>query len=424
MNPLITANKTQIQILDSSLNVITTINSPAPLTSSNYLEYSKELSDFGQCKFRVSSYDVLFKNFSDILQPHVNHIRILRGGVTVWQGAIIENAHRTMDYVEVIAAEYEWYLNKILVQRTSIDPATGTADNIYRIFGTTYQTPEVLGQTMAQAVTTIMNETITTYKGTTGVHPLANMTLGTITNPNYPPNSTNGADPPVALTGPYVFGDGINAPNMQFDFHTILYILKSFANVSYSDFKIDTALAFNFLPFYGNDSHYDVNFTWGTRGNAVNFNVPRLGQQMANDLIGIATDINGVVLHAEQTDQTSVTTSGIIQAVAAYADIKDQATLNARVQAELPLISSPSDSPITFTLNEKAYPLGVYDIGDIVTVNVDHDFLTYSAVKRIVGITVTVDNTGRETITVQLNTPLPGQYGSVTSTDTYSPITD
>lgn len=255
-----------------------------------------------------------------------------------------------------------------------------------------------------------MNETITTYKGTTGVHPLSNMTLGEIDNPNYPPNSTGGTSS-SALTGPWVFGNGISAPQMTFDFQSVLYLLKSFGNVTYADFQIDQNLVFSFVKFLGNDIHYDVNFTWGEHGNAVDFNIPRLGQQMANDLIGIATDNNGVVLHAEQTDQTSITTSGIIQAVAAYADIKDQATLNARVQAELPLISNPNDSPLTFQLDDKAYPLGLYNIGDIVTVNVNHDSLTYTAIKRIVGISVSLGDAGREITTVQLNTPLPSQYG-------------
>lgn len=402
--------ETRVEILDASLNLITWVKSLYPINSGgSLLQYSKELSDFGQCKFRISSYDTLLQEFGDILQPHQNHIRINRGGVIVWQGAIVENTKRTKDFIEVIAAEYLWYLNRILVQRTSTDPATGTADNIYRIFNTVNG-----ATTMAAAVTAIINETITTFKGESGVHPLANMTLGEIDNPNYPPNSTDGTTTDN-LTGPWKFGDGITAPAMTFDFQSILYVLKSFANVTYADFKIDGNLVFSFLSFLGKDNHYDVNFTWGEHGNAVDFNIPRLGQQMANDLIGIATDNNGNVLHAEQTDQTSITTSGLIQSVAAYADIKDQATLNARVQAEIPLISSPEDSPQTFQLDERAYPLGLYDVGDIITVNVDHDFLKYSAVKRIVGISTDLGDAGRELTTVQLNTPLPSQYGSTVS---------
>lgn len=396
--------KTFIKILDSNLNEITTVFDPMPLSAGELFTYSKELSEFGQCRFRVSSFDPMFTTFGDILKPHVNHIRLVRGDVTIWSGAIIENSKRTSNFVEVIAAEYEWYLDRIMVNRSSTDPATGKANGIYRIFNS---------GTMGSAVTSIMNETITTYRGTTGVHPLSNMTLGTINTPNYPPNTTNANNPPQGLSGAYTFGNGTAAPMLTFDFHSIMYILKTFGHISYADFGIDENLVFNFKSFFGKDNHYDVNFTYGKHGNVVDYNIPRLGQQMANDLIGIAVDNSGTVLHAEQTDQASITTNGIIQAVSPYADIKDQATLNARVQAELPLISNPSDSPINMVLDEKAYPLGLFDIGDIVTVNVNDGSLAYSAIKRVVGISVSVHNTGRELTTVQMNTPLPWEYGSV-----------
>lgn len=398
-----TRPNTRIEILDASLNLITWVKSPYPIDNSHkILSYSKELSDFGQCRFRVSSYDTMFTTFGDILKPHANHIRIVRDGTTVWSGAIIENGRRTKDYVEIIAAEYEWYLSKVLIKRSSNNPANGQADGIYRIFNS---------GGIDAAVTAIMNETITTMKGTQGVHPLSNMTLGTIENPNYPPNLTNGATPPGALTGPWAFGNGTTAPQLTFDYHSVMYVLKSLANVTFADFGIDQSLVFSFKKFFGNKKP-DVNFTWGKHGNVVDFNIPRLGQKMANDLLGIATDNNGLILHAEQTDQSSIAVNGLIQVVAAYADVKDQATLNARIQAELPLVSNPSDSPAMMVLNQQAYPLGFYDIGDIVNVNINHIFLTYAATKRVVGISVSLDDTGSELTTVQLNTPLPNQVGA------------
>ena len=256
-----------------------------------------------------------------------------------------------------------------------------------------------------------MNETVTTFQSN-GSHAMANMTVGTITNPNYPPNITNAASPPLALTGQWYFGNGITAPQLQFDFHTILYILKSFGVYSYSDFWIDNNLVFNFTPFRGNNAHYDVNFTFGQQGNIIDYNVPLLGQRMVNDIVGIATDTNGVVLHYEQSDQTSIGSAGLIQGVAAYSDVKDQATLNARIQAELPLISTPQQAAVTVTLNEKGIPFGVYDIGDIVTVNIVNKGLTFNAQWRIVGISVLLNSTGREYTIVQLNKPQPWQLGA------------
>lgn len=389
-----------IEILDSNLNFITKVQSPYPLDKSGtILQYSKELSDFGQCKFRISNYDNAFTQYGDITKPHAYHVRIVRGGATVWQGAIIENSRRTKDFTEVIAAEYVWYLGKVLITRSSNNPATNQADGIYRIFNS---------GTMGAAVTSILNETIAKYQNTN--HALASLSIGTIENPNYPPNITDGNG--NKLSGAWSFGDGSSAPQLTFDFHSVLYVLKSFGAYSYADFNIDSSLKFNFKKFLGNDHHYDVNFVWGQHGNAVDFNITRLGQRQVNDIWGIAVDNTGLVLHYDQSDQASIQQYGLLEGVAAYSDIKDQGTLNARIAAELPLISTADSSADTFVLDEKAYPLGLYDVGDIVTAKVNHTAFTYNAVKRIVGLSVSLNDTGRELTTVQLNTPLSWQYGA------------
>lgn len=392
--------KTEVRILDSDLNYITKVVSFIPLDNSgDILKYSKELSDFGTCVFRISNYDAAFTKFGDITQPHKYHIRIVRGGTTVWAGAIIENGKRNKDFTEVTAVEYVWYLGKVLITRSSNNPATAQADGVYRIFSS---------GTMASAITTIMNETIAKWSGTN--HALSSLSLGTIENPNYPPNMTDGNG--KALSGAWSFGNGTTAPQLTFDFHSMLYVLQSFGAYTYADFNIDYDLKFNFKKFLGSDHHYDVNFVWGKPGNAVDFNVPRLGERQVNDLWGIAVDNDGKILHREQTDEASKKTNGLLEGVAAYADIKDQATLDARVAAELPLVSTADSSADTFVLDEKAYPLGLYDVGDIITGKVNHVAITYNEIKRIVGISVSLHNTGREFVTAQLNTPMPWQYGA------------
>lgn len=394
--------QTQIELLDSNLNLITLLRAEIPLDAQGtILRYSKELSDFGTCTFRISSYDPLFPTLGDILTPHSFHIRVRKAGNIIWSGAIIENTKRTKDYIEVVAAEYIWYLNKILIQRNlDANFNTTTTNAIYRRFSS---------GGMDAAVTAIMNETIARFAGTN--HALASMTLGTIQNPNYPPNMENAASPPLPLTGPWMFGNGTAAPMLTFDFQSIMYVLKSFGAYTFADFQITENLVFNFQSFIGQDNHYDVNFNWGDRGNAVDFNIPRLGQRQVNDLWGIAVDNSGNVLFSDQTDQPSISTNGILEQVAAYSDIKDQATLNARTAAELPLIKSPDSAAVTFTLDGEAYPLGQYDIGDIITAKVAHTGITYNEIRRIVGISVNLNSTGRELVTVQLNQPQPWQFG-------------
>lgn len=398
--------QTQVQILDSGLNFITALPALYPLDKSgNILRYSDELDDFGQCTFRVSAKDTVHATYGDIFVPHENWVRIVRGGITVWQGAIIDNLRRGAEFIELQCATPLWYLNKILVNRTSNNPATGQADSIYRIFSS---------GTMATAVTAIINETISNFKGANNSHLLSGMTLGTITNPNYPPNMTDGNTPPNRLSGGWNFGNGISGPQLQFDFHTILYILKSFGAYTFSNFYLDNNLVFNFVPFKGNNLTNQVTFRWGggnnIPSNIVNFNLPRLGERMVNDLYGIAVDPNGLVLHYDQRDEASISSYGLMQGVAAYSDVKDQATLNARVEAELPLISAPDNAAVSITLNEKGYPLGLFNIGDIVNIQITDRALTLNDNRRIVGYTVLLHDTGREMTTVQTNKILSWQY--------------
>lgn len=396
----------QIEILDTSLNKIAEVLTPYPLDRSGMiLRFSKELSEFGQCTFRISAYDDMLTQYGDIIQPHRNHIRLRRNGKIVWQGAIINNGKRNSAFIEVTAVEYEFYLSKILVTRSSLDPATGTADGVFRIFNS---------GTMATAVTAIINESIARWNTTTNTSSiLSGMTIGTVENPNYPPNMVDNTG--TALTGAWTFSTALP---LTYDFQDVLYVLKSFGVYSYADFYIDNSLVFNFKKFVGNNRHFDVNFVFNaqhnnSQGNIVDYNLPRLGQRMANQLWGIATDNNGVILNDPESDQASITRYGLMESPAAYADVKDKGILKARTTAELPLVSTPDETNVVVVLNETAaYPLGLWDIGDIVNIDIHNKGVDFTDTRRIVGVTVAVHNTGREVTTVQTNKPLPFQYGN------------
>jgi len=307
-------------------------------------------------------------------------------------------------FIEVVAAEYEWYLNKILIKRSSDDPTGLGQTGIYRIFKT---------GSMADAVTAIINESIATYNSPTNTsHPLSGMTLGTVENPNFPPNMTDNSG--AHLTGAWAFSNNLQ---LQYDFQSVLYVLKSFGIYSYADFMLDQNLVFSFKKFIGNDRHYDVNFKFSKHNsNVIDYNLPRLGQRMVNSLYGIATDTNGKVLNSPQTDQASITKYGLLQGVAAYADVKDQGILNARAQAELPLVATPDETNAIVVLDSNsAQQLGIWDIGDIVNIQVTNNGIDFNEIRRIVGMTVSLNDTGREFTTIQSNVPLPFQYGSSTA---------
>lgn len=385
--------RTVVQILDSSLGVIAEVRALAPLDSSGMiLRYSKELSDYGTCTFRMSTHDPLFAKLGDIVTPHKYHIRIKRGGVTVWQGAIIDNPQRTKNYVEVKAAEYEFYLDHILIKRTSavgygeVAPSTDIGLH-YRIFST---------GSMSDAVTAIITEAQAALGSS---HLLAAMTVGTVVNPNFPDNYTTslGTD----LSGAWTFSaDTV----LQFDYQSVLYALKAFGIYSQSDFRLNADLSFDFEPFLGNKNSNMV-FQYGSRGNIVDYNAPRLGSKMINDYFGIATSPDGTVLHTEQTDEPSKAEYGLMQGAVAFSDVKDQNALVGRLSEDLFLVKDPADSPLNLVVDENGYSLGQYDVGDIITAKIIDGAINYTAPKRVVGITVSLHNTGRELTTVQTNTP-------------------
>lgn len=393
--------RTTVDILNSALEKVAEIKNLYPLNRDGMvLRYSKELSDYGKCTFRVRKDDSLFTTYGDILIPHRYHIRIRRGGVVVWQGAIVDNPSRNRNYIEVRGAEYLYYLDKVLIKRTSAVGFGGTAPSSdigkhYRIFSS---------GTMATAVSTIVTEAIASFGSS---HILSDLTVGTVDNPNYPKNFTTGAG--AALTGAWSFSNDVV---LQFDYHSVLYVLKQFGIYASADFEVTDALVFNFRSFLGNKAH-STTFLYSTTGNIVDYDLPRLGSRVVNDLIGIGTTPTGTVLHAHKTDETSKLDYGLLQGASAFSDVKDNNALGVRLSEELRLTSSPTVSPVNLLLNERVYPVGVFGVGDIVNVEIKDGAIDYQAPRRIVGYTVNLHDTGRELTTIQTNAPRDEDIGGV-----------
>lgn len=381
--------RTTVEILNNDLEKVAEVRALYPLNEAGtVLRYSKELSDYGECLFRVSTKDPFLVEFGDILTPHAYHVRIKRGGTTVWSGAIIDNTERNRRYIEVRAAEYDFYMDKVLIRRDA-EAVPGDGKNNYRLLN---------GSTMAQVVANLMQA----FKEDLGPnHPLAalNVSAANIENPNYPQGFVDASG--NALTGPWSFSDFIA---LQFDYHSVYYVLKAFGVYANCDFEIDENLNFYFKKYIGNKST-GITFEYGARGNIVDYNSPRLGKRMQNDIWGIAADTDGKVLHVNQRDEASIQTYGLLQGADAFSDVKDLNFLKNRVNQSLQFTKSPDDSPVNVVLSEKGYPLGQYGIGDMVTVKIKDHIIDFSQPRRIVGITVNVHNTGREMVNVQTNKP-------------------
>jgi hypothetical protein len=388
--------RTIVEIYNKSLGKVAEIRALYPINNKgDILRYSKELSDYGECTFRVSTKDTVLSQLGDILTPHVYNIRINRGGTVVWSGAIVDNPDRNKNYIEVKAVEYDFYLDKVLIRR---DPevTAGDGKNNYRTFNS---------GTMAAAITDLVTKAKTDF-GTN--HPLNALGIASanIENPDYPKGFTDAAG--AALTGGWNFSSYIS---LQFDYHSVLYVLKAFGVYSNCDFEIDSSLNFYFKKFIGN-KRTGLTFEYGTFGNIIDYNLPRLGKRMVNDLWGIAADNQGKVLHVNQRDEASIQSAGLLQDAAAFADVKDSNMLKTRTNEQLQFVKSIDDAPVNVLLDEKGYPLGLYNIGDIVTVKIKDHVIDYNQPRRIVGITVTLHNTGREITVVQTNRPRDEDIGA------------
>lgn len=390
------AARTTIEILNTSLQKIAEIKAPYPLTKAGMvLRYSRELSDYGTCLFRVATKDPILTQVGDILQPHRYHVRIKRDKTIVWQGVIVDNPARNKNYVEVKALEYLFYLSKINIRRDADNATTDDDESNFRLFNT---------GTMASAVQTVFQNAITDLG--TG-HILSTAAVGTIENPDYPDNFIDSTKQP--LTGAWNFSSDVA---VQFDYHSALYVLKQFGIYASADFEMTTGLVFNFKKLIG-QRITGLTFAYDRIGtNIVDYNFPRLGQRMANDLVGIATDDLGNVLHASQVDSTSLNAIGRLQDDRAYTDVKNQNLLNSRLADEIRLTVDPEESPITIVLDENAYPVGQFNLGDIIWTKVKDHVINYEKERRIIGWTVNLHETGRELTYVQTNTPNPKLLGA------------
>jgi len=377
----------QIDILDKNQDYVATVrNTPELDKTGTFLSYTTRLSNIGKCKFRIGKLDPLLQTEGDFLQPFQNHVRIRRAGTTVWQGVIVKNPQRNKRFIEVEAYTYLYLLSRVLIRH---DPSDGHGSENYRILN---------NGTMAIYIQTFLDE----CKVDMGL-PLANLTYGTIDNPNFPADYRD--DTGAALTGSWTFSPNFT---VKYDYRDLLYVLTTLAMYCNFDFEITPAMQFNFKQYIGNKQS-GMKFTYGEHGNIDDYNAPLDGDAMANYLWGIAADNQSLIIHAGPiSDEASVAKYGRIAALAAYGDVKNVNLLTSRIRGEITQVKTP-DPEIHFFTNNKAYPLGRYAIGDTVAVQIKDGPNNVDTLRRIVGIDVQVNLTGDENIRVITNKPREDQ---------------
>jgi hypothetical protein len=165
-------------------------------------------------------------------------------------------------------------------------------------------------------------------------------------------------------------------------------------------------LVFHFKKFVGTKD-YNAGFVYGTHGNIIDYDVPRYGKRMVNDYYGLASDEKGKLLRLSKRDTSSVSNYGLMEGSTAFSDVINQNVLVARLTEDLRFLASPATAPLNLVVDDKTMTLGTFGIGDIRYVRIKDHIIDYSEVRRIVGITTIVHNTGKELVTIQTNEPRP-----------------
>lgn len=377
----------KVEILDNQRQPITHAKRLIEFNKEGHiLRYSGKLSDSGFAKFRLAADDPMFATFGDIIKPMKNHIRIYRGNKKVWQGIITQNPHKRSNYYDISAQKYIYRFKKLLAKR---DPEVTPGDglNNYRTFKT---------GTMALAVTGLLSEAKTIA---TANDPIQLVTAGTIENPNFPPYFTNSAG--AALSGGWTFSDDIA---VQVDYKSIFYLISVFGAYANCDFELTDDFIFNFKKFIGTRRpqmvfEYNENNAYGSIDD---FDVPEDGQNMVNDIWGIAVDNEGKIIHINKRDEASIGEYLLNQDVAAFSDLKDKNSLQTRLNETIRYTAYP-DGAINTVLNSRAIPFGTYDLGDSATFRIKSGIIDFEEERRITGYSVSVHNTGKEIIILESN---------------------
>lgn len=376
----------EVQILNSSRSYLATVRSLAKLNPEGYvLSFTQRLSNWGSCRFRVATHDPLLSTEGNILQPFTNHVRIKRFGVTVWQGVIVKNPQRNNRFIEVLAYSYLYLLSRTLITHDAPD---GQGSENYRTF-------------KSGTIGVNLTDLITQAKTRMGA-PLSSLTTGTIENPTFPAEYKDSTG--ASLTGTWTFSQNFQ---LKFDYRDLFYVIQAFGVYGDADFEVTNDMVFNFKDHIGSRDTRLV-FTYGLFGNIEDYDAPQDGDQLVNFIQGVAADTSDHIIHAEASDEASINSKGRIEAVAAYQDVKNTNLLGTRIKQELALVKT-GDPELNFLANARAYPLGQYQIGDVINVKISNGPIQVDTLRRIVGINIDWHGTGKERVRILTNKPRDGE---------------
>jgi hypothetical protein len=356
----------RVEILDTNDAVVDIVRTMIPFDDNGtVLQFDDYLSNYGQCRFRVKLKDPMAS--TDKFKPFQYRIRIKRANKTVWFGVITDNPQRTTKYIDIEARTLLWYFTRVQV--------SNDANSDYRSFTT---------GSMLTAVTTLFNEGKNRANS-----PMSDFTAGTIENPDYP-------WPPLSTT--WAFSD---VYKMEYTYANLFDVIFNMAAVANCDFEVTPAKVFNFYRDKGSIKE-NVSFQWGANGAIEDFNSPLYGSRMANKLTVIGYDKDYKFIKSDQQDTASITANKELWQIVAYNEVLAQDILNAKAIDELELRKYP-DTELSITLNDKALPFGMYELGDYVWIKIKTGIININEPRRVVGWVVKINENDRETVRLITN---------------------
>jgi hypothetical protein len=357
----------KVEILDTSDNVVGIVRTMIPFDrEGTVLQFDDYLSSYGKLRLRMALKDPLTD--ASIYGPFKYRIRIKKDNRVVWFGVITDNPERTPKYITIEARTLLWYFTRVQV--------ANDANSDYRSF---------TSGTMSAAVTTLFNE------GKNRPHsPMSDFTLGTVDNPVYPWNKTT----------PWAFSDVYKS---EYTYATLYDVIFNMGAISDADFEVTPSKVFNFRSPKGEIKN-NISFEYGANGAIDTFNSPLYGSRMANKLLlmGYDKDYKLVKSSPEATDAASISEYRELWQVLAYNEMMTQDAINAKANSELAIVKNP-DTELHISLNDKALPFGMYDLGDSVWIRIKTGIINVNELRRIVGWKININENGKETVTLITN---------------------
>lgn len=350
-----------------------------------FLQYSDVINSIAQAYFVMQTQSPAFKRFEFDPIGKIYTIIIERNGVEKFRGEIdriatpdnntpvgvnLQEAYGTMDRIEFNASQFFQRAANLVVTGKEAD---GTANTNYvRTFADNTK--------IGDAITTFLNEA----KNIPG-SPVKDLIIGTVENPL----DTSGAEITIGSDQSLYASD-------------YLYAVSLLSSIGGGDFYFSDSKTINFVNKRQTDLSESVKLRLikgdsSSNLTGITFKIDRQG--MSNQVIVLGSG-EGLNISSTTTSNTnSVSNFGLRQKVILARDLDTTETIKLYAKTVLNSVSTavPASSVFIYPKQEHT-PFQNFQKGDVVSLDVDWDFVRFKKNIRITGALISVENNGVERI--------------------------